>query len=206
MNINKAFPSNYLKADDLEGDTIYTIKKVVMEKLGQGQDADEKPVVYFRETDLGFACNKTNANTIAGIYGPETEHWTGKTITLFPTQVEFAGNQVAAIRVRIQKKPGHASHAHSPAPTNGSDIEGLRKTAKMDAWNAFKSRANGQPLEQTQAEYRSSVAKYFGDRQIDSIAANEWGAFASDEFIKKQVDDPFANETKQEFTEADIPF
>jgi hypothetical protein len=57
---------------------------------GQRQ-AEEKPVVSFRETDKTFVLNKTNSNTIAGLYGNETDQWVGKQIVLFPTEVEFQG-------------------------------------------------------------------------------------------------------------------
>lgn len=76
-----------------------TIDSVQMEDMGSGE---MKPVIYFRGKDKGLVLNKTNANTIAGMYGPDTQGWQGRGITLFPTQVDFQGRQVAAIRVRMQ--------------------------------------------------------------------------------------------------------
>lgn len=122
MKISEAFPSKYLKADELEGDVTYTIREVQMETIGQGQDADEKPVVYFEETEKGLALNKTNANTISGLHGGDTDYWTGKKITLFSTEVDFQGRQTLAIRIRMRKpapkpqgaRPGASRPAAQP--------------------------------------------------------------------------------------------
>ena len=66
MNINKAFPSKYLKASDFDDvDTSCTIKRVAMEHIGQDKDEPPKPIVYFEEMDKGLVCNKTNPSAIA---------------------------------------------------------------------------------------------------------------------------------------------
>lgn len=50
---------------------------------------------------LPLALNKTNAKTIAGLYGTRTSEWVGKTITLFPTTTQVGEEQnVECIRVR----------------------------------------------------------------------------------------------------------
>lgn len=104
MNINNAFPSKWLKSGDIpaNADLVLTIKSVTVETIGQGEQADTKPVVYFAEVDKGLVLNKTNANTIARLYGPETDGWEGKRIGLFATEVDFAGKQTLAIRVRLR--------------------------------------------------------------------------------------------------------
>jgi hypothetical protein len=105
VDINQQFPSKYLKADtDIpdDGDLIVTIDTVQIETIGQGADQENKPVVYFRETDKGLVLNKTNAQTIKGLFGFETDDWEGKRIALFGTEVDFAGKQTLAIRVRMK--------------------------------------------------------------------------------------------------------
>src|SRR5688500_9223445 len=106
MNISTAFPSKYLKAAELEADTVFTIDRIEMENVApQGKPDEIKPVVYFQEDERGVVLNKTNSETISSLYGPETDDWVGKQITLFATEVDFQGKQVLAIRVRL-KKPG----------------------------------------------------------------------------------------------------
>jgi hypothetical protein len=77
-----------------------------------------KPIVFFQGAEKGLVLNKTNANTIAGMYSPETSNWIGKQVTLFPTQVDFQGRQVAAIRVRLVHAGGMPA---TPAAPFGDD-------------------------------------------------------------------------------------
>jgi hypothetical protein len=111
MRISSAYPSNYLKAADLQGRNVpVVIDKVVMELI-----ADEhKPVVYFQNHERGLVLNKTNANNIAFTYGDETDDWIGKEIILYPTIVDFQGRSVDAIRV---KAPSRRTAVPSPGPT-----------------------------------------------------------------------------------------
>ena len=106
MDINVAFPSNYLRAVDLMPngqpvETTVTIARITMEELGQGAQKDNKAVAYFSGKDKGVALNKTNASVIADAYGTETDGWIGKIVVLVPRQVEFQGKLVWAIRIRI---------------------------------------------------------------------------------------------------------
>lgn len=109
MDINAAFPSQYLKAADLQGREIpVTMARVVMEKVG----TDQKPVLYFQGKDRGVALNKTNSMTIASVYGSNTDTWPGKQVVLFPAWVDYQGKQVQAIRIR----PMYTGAAQQPAP------------------------------------------------------------------------------------------
>ena len=106
MKISAAFPSNYLKSDDLDGQPrIITVRTCVQEELGQGKDKQKKPVLYFNKSNKGLVLNVTNAKTIAKTYGDDTANWTGKQIEIYPTQVEFKGDLVDAIRVRVPDVP-----------------------------------------------------------------------------------------------------
>lgn len=118
MRIDAAFPSQYIKASDLQGRRVLAkMKTVVMEKVGN----DQKPVLYFMGKDKGLVLNKTNATKIAEAYGPNTEAWVGHLLELFETMVEFQGDTVAAVRVSV---PRAAPQAHgfgnAPAATNGN--------------------------------------------------------------------------------------
>lgn len=127
MNISTAYPSNYLKADDLNGKSVtVVIQKVELEEIGQGRDKERKPVLYFRGKDKGVVLNKTNANTITKLYGGETDEWVGKAITLVPREVEFQGEMVLSIRVSLQK-PG------APAGKAATEPEELAPDTQPDA-------------------------------------------------------------------------
>jgi hypothetical protein len=98
MNIQSAFPSDYIKASDLGKHRVKaTIEDVKIEKIGTD---DQKPVVYFQGKEKGLVLNKTNANMIAEIAGTdETDEWVGVQIVMFVTKVEYAGKRVDGIRV-----------------------------------------------------------------------------------------------------------
>ena len=103
MNIDQAFPSKYLKAGDLpeEGTKPLTISKVSIEEIGMKKD--RKPVLYFENQEKGLVCNKTNARLISRVTGSgEFEDWIGKSIQLYRAEVEFQGDMVESIRVRVK--------------------------------------------------------------------------------------------------------
>ena len=110
MDLSKAFPCKYLKARDLDqnDDTVYTIESATMEILGQGDDAEEKPVLWFRETELGLALNKTNVGRIYSAHNcTDSDELKGKRIALYVDhEVQFGLRTVSAIRVRARAPKG----------------------------------------------------------------------------------------------------
>ena len=92
------------------------IENVAREDVGD--DAKQKPVIYFRGKEKGLVCNATNYDMIADAYGDETDDWPGQPIELYPTRVQFKGQLTDAIRVRIpQAKPApEPKPAPTPAP------------------------------------------------------------------------------------------
>jgi hypothetical protein len=100
MNIDSAFPSNYLKASDLgDKSPVVTIDRIEVEPIGR--DKEMKPVVYFQGKEKGFVLNKTNAKKIAELTGSkDTDDWHGCQVRIYATETEFAGETVECIRVK----------------------------------------------------------------------------------------------------------
>ncbi len=119
MKISDTFPSNYLKAANLDGKNVrVTISRVLVEEIGD----DRKPVLYFKDKEKGMVLNKTNANNIAVLYGDETSDWEGQDIVLFPAMVDFQGKTVEAIRVRgLNPREKAAAAAKAPPPKSAHD-------------------------------------------------------------------------------------
>jgi len=109
MNINDAFPSNYLKASDLKGrEVVVTIDRVEYEAVGRQKEM--KAVIYFKGKEKGVVLNKTNANKIIELTGSAvTEEWDGFAVRLFPTTTEFGGETVECIRVKAAGRSGNGS-------------------------------------------------------------------------------------------------
>lgn len=100
MNINAAFPSQYLKASDLGTRTVeVVIAHVAIEPVGQ--DKQQKPVLYFEGKQKGMVLNRINSKKIAELASTvETDDWTGVRVALYATTTEFAGDTVECLRIK----------------------------------------------------------------------------------------------------------
>lgn len=121
MKKTEAFPSRYLKAEDLEeGDVTLTVADVQFEDFvdPQTKRPDRKPVMTFRERAAKpLVLNKTNWKTISQVLGSDdTDDWHGQQITLYATEVESFGEMTMGVRVRL-RKPVVASVAKAATVT-----------------------------------------------------------------------------------------
>ena len=123
MKLSEAYPSKFLKADDLMGRTVnVTISEVSLENVGNPGEADRKLVISFHGKEKKLVCNKTNAAVIGKLYGQDTDTWIGKPITLLAREVEFQGDTVWAVRVSLSAPipnnppPPVAAKPAAPAP------------------------------------------------------------------------------------------
>ena len=103
MKISDAFPSKWLKADDLPPniDIVLTIIKCDMVNVGQEDNPEVKPVIWFHGKEKGMVLNVTNANAIGRIHGDDTDDWINKDIAIFRSQTDFRGSSVPCIRVKL---------------------------------------------------------------------------------------------------------
>ncbi len=99
-------PSKYLKSVEFgvkfDKEPTFTISSAGMEDLidTKGQ-AEEKGVIHFKETPKGWCTNKINVKCMIAMFGPETNGWIGKRVTLYEDPaVESFGEIVSGIRVR----------------------------------------------------------------------------------------------------------
>lgn len=97
------YDSNWIYAHDLKGrDVTVTIRETRVGKVKNATKEERKPVLYFKESKdaRGLVLCKTNAKTVASLYGNETDNWTGKRVTLFPTTTTFGKDTVDCVRIR----------------------------------------------------------------------------------------------------------
>lgn len=115
MRISQAFPSKWLKAEDIgQGRKVRCcIDRIEMETIAD----EDKLVLYFVGKNKGMVLNKTNAGRISVAYGDETDGWEGKELFLFVEQVSFQGRMVPAVRVDVPRveSTGFASEVAAPA-------------------------------------------------------------------------------------------
>lgn len=126
-DVNEIYKSNSdnIKAEDI-GDNMWTmtIKSADVKAFDNGNE--RKIVLSFHEWDKNLPLNVTNARTIAGLYGADSNAWVGKQIMLFTMMVDYQGKQTLGIRVRAPMQPGgpqpggYNATQHSPQrPLNG---------------------------------------------------------------------------------------
>jgi hypothetical protein len=113
-NINDAFPSKYLKANDLKGNRVsVTMSHVDYETIAE----ERKAVLFFRGKEKGLVLNKTNASMIVELTGTtETDDWAGHRVVLYPTRVDYQGKRVDAIRIDAAPAENGRKAAPSPPP------------------------------------------------------------------------------------------
>lgn len=112
-----AFPSDYLAAVEFKGkDVTLTVSAVSKEPLQMMDGTTKKKlVIRFERTPKKLVCNKTNADSIAQLYGTKAEDWVGKRITFFPTRCLAFGDNVDCVRVRESKPPASAEPSGDPS-------------------------------------------------------------------------------------------
>lgn len=137
MNIHDMFPSQYVSAYDLKKRHVtLTIVRVEAEQV-ERQDKKTKRmesvkvyVVYFLKAKKGLLLNKTNALTIAALYGDESDKWLGKAITLYPTVVNAFGKKTDA--VRIEEREPLAPVSGTDEPPDELNREGVPDEPEID--------------------------------------------------------------------------
>lgn len=133
MLITEAFPSKYLKTADLQGRSIRCkIQNAVTEKIGD----DTKLVLYFVGKEKGMVCNRTNGMTLAEVWGPETDNWTGADIEIFSMKVPFQGKLTDSLRVRpLPTAPMRPRQAPPPQPNSALAV--VPPPASQDDYGAI---------------------------------------------------------------------
>lgn len=109
MRTSEAFPSQFLKKEDIGDRRVrVTVDHIQMETIQNGDHKENKPVVYFRNTEKGMVLNKGNAEAIqeAANGDDEMDNWGGTVVVLYVDRnVTFGGKRVGGIRISPARKP-----------------------------------------------------------------------------------------------------
>lgn len=130
MHVRLLFPAEYLSHEDLEAagkDVTLTISSLDQEEVRGDKGKELRWVLSFHEMDerhrkdntrprKRLILNKTNAKQIAQLYGPETNDWAGKRITLYGTTCQAFGDTVGCLRIRPQVPRDSTPKQPDPAP------------------------------------------------------------------------------------------
>ena len=120
MNINDIFESKYLKSSEFKNRSISAvIERWEIETLGD----DRKLVLYFQGVKKGMVVNKTNADRLSHLYGPDTDDWIGREIVLCSEVTNYQGRAMDGLRVRAPEPPPvRVQNSIRPAATRARPI------------------------------------------------------------------------------------
>jgi hypothetical protein len=94
------YRSPHIRAADLTGDTVVTIKSFELDKEVGGAKKERRGVIYFEEFSRGLVMNKTNTDRVVGLHGKVVNAWIGKQITLYESEAMMDGKVTPCVRVR----------------------------------------------------------------------------------------------------------
>jgi len=156
------FKSDYLQATDLRDRQVTLIIShyEVEEMGGRDRRKQEKPVLYFQKVRKGLVLNRTNTRTIEHVYGDEMDDWIGKPIVLYPRMVDFGGEEVLGIRVRIPSAGQSTAPRHvQPRDEFASGLPGTSAPAPRQpaATHPAYTERNPPPLGETTAQQRDDM-------------------------------------------------
>lgn len=125
MKLSDAFPSNFLKAEDLNNKSVVVvISEVEFDKIGKDSTESKKLILSFKGKEKKMVINKTNAKTLEKLYGDDTDLWIGKPIKIVTREVEFQGDVVWALRVSLEKPVGTSPAAAPEVEPEAEEPEG----------------------------------------------------------------------------------
>ena len=134
MDMRKQFPSKWLSADDLGNrEFTMTIRDVKVENMSPQEGQDNKPVIYFENAKKGLSLNVTNNQTLMGAFGPESDDWVGKEVTLYAVDTRFKGKATRGVRVRLPAQAPATEQFDPPAdPWGPSAADDSRSGTNLD--------------------------------------------------------------------------
>lgn len=123
MKVSELLPSTYLKKEDFPAPQLLTIARLERVNVAMdGQPPEYKWALHFTELDRALVLNTVNIQTLAALYGDETDHWIGQKIVAYnDPSVMFAGRMVGGIRLRAPKQPQARPAPAKPAPAGQFD-------------------------------------------------------------------------------------
>lgn len=110
VDFRTMFDARFIGAWDLppNRDVVVTIASVAPETVRNAANKEaKKPVLTFVARTKGLLLNKTNAKTVAAMYGTDTVKWVGRQVALYATTTMMGPDRVDCVRIRPTiPKPG----------------------------------------------------------------------------------------------------
>jgi hypothetical protein len=119
MRTGDAFPSTYLKQSDV-GDRrlLLTVDRVEIQDVGQGDQQEQKPCLYFAGHKKAMVLNRGNADAVTEIVGTdEMDDWSGHKVVIYVDRnVTYGGKRVGGLRISAPPNGSKPAPKPKPAP------------------------------------------------------------------------------------------
>lgn len=106
LTYDQLFPGRFVKAGEMNGkQATLTITKVYLDGLETESGATEqRAIVSFKETSRELVLNKTNAQCLLAMWGPDSGDWLGKRVTIYPER-DPSGLSDSGLCIRVKGSP-----------------------------------------------------------------------------------------------------
>ena len=106
----------YLKGEHLKGRKVTaTIVELTIEETHANGRAEDKPVLYFKESKRGLILSPTNQRTLRAMFGDEVTACIGKRVQLEAVPVRVAGRDTLPVRINPALQPTTPTTETAPA-------------------------------------------------------------------------------------------
>lgn len=168
---------DWIKAEMLGDEDVHvTISEAWIDEPRDDAPEGTRKQVILRTKEYGdkkFGLNVTNRKTLVKLLGDDTDKWVGKRITLYTTEVEYQGDTMLGIRIRLKlpaAKPvqGGTVLGEKAARVLLAKMEAVGLTPKdMKAWLSSNecdpASAIGGPVEEYPAAWADTIKELLQD-------------------------------------------
>jgi hypothetical protein len=118
---DELYPSQWLKAADVDPPITATIDRCTIETVGQGTKAERKPVLHFRhDTPKPCVLNRTNFDILITLTGhDDCDDWGGTVVELYAIDVMGPNGPTRGVRIRRPRR----RPAQKPIPVVTSKVD-----------------------------------------------------------------------------------
>jgi hypothetical protein len=122
--ISEMIPSKYLRKEEVDQPVLFTIADIKQETVGQGDEQEEKWIMYFREAEKGMVLNSTNMRLLEMITGSDdSDNWMGRQVVAYnDPNISFGGKLTGGIRLRAPKSAHKTAAVKRGDPPPGAPL------------------------------------------------------------------------------------
>lgn len=118
--VSDMLQSKYLKKEDVETPTVFTIRDVSLEDVGQ--EGEQRWILWLNESQKGMVLNATKIRLLEGSYGKNSDDWKSQKVRLsHDPNVMFGSKRVGGIKMDVSARASAKQAAQAPIDPDFDD-------------------------------------------------------------------------------------